>query len=187
MQAVDRGPPEQRVAHGLQCLLVLDDALSLMGVPRQLAIDVAGHDRSSGLFQLQKDDVFGAAAFEQRHVAPQTDAADTDHLMGDVDQRIAAQDTPPVRREGAEIVVDAGSNPLPRDRRNASDERWLLDDAPVPIGFGGEPWNSTIARARARQFGGRSGRQSRAAGQGRLCGPLLSRRTKRAWYATRRS
>ena len=38
-------------------------------------------------------------------------AADADNLVGGVDQRIAAKDTPPVGRERPEIIVDAGGNP----------------------------------------------------------------------------
>ena len=43
----DRGPAEQRVADRLQRLLVLDDALPLVGVPRRVAVHVLARRRTA--------------------------------------------------------------------------------------------------------------------------------------------
>ena len=68
--------------------------------------------RSARLLELQEQHVVGAAALEQGDVRPQADAADADDLVRDVDERVAAEHTPPVRRERLEIVIEAGSEPL---------------------------------------------------------------------------
>ena len=48
--------------------------------------------------------------------------------MSDVDQRVAANDAVPMRRERAQIVVDGSGNLLERGPWNASDQRRLVDD-----------------------------------------------------------
>jgi uncharacterized protein len=104
---VEGGPPEQRIADRLQRLLVLHHALALMGVPGRLTVNVGGQDRPSRLFQLQEQHVVGAAAFEQGDVGAQPDAADADHLVGDVDDRVAAEHPSPVRGQGGEVLVES--------------------------------------------------------------------------------
>ena len=135
---LDRRPPQERIAHRLHRLLVLDDSLSLMGVPRHFTMYVASDDRSPGLLQLQKDDVVRAAPLEQRDVASQPDAADTDDFVSDVDQRVAAHNALPMRRERAQIVVDGSRNPLERCPWNASDQRRLVDDLTGAAQLSGE-------------------------------------------------
>ena len=126
---LDRRPPQERIAHRLHRLLVLDDSLSLMGVPWHVTVHVRSHDRPARLFQLQKEDVVRRAPFQQCDVASQSDTADTDDFMSDVDQRVAANDAVPMRRERAQIVVEGSGNPLERGPRNAGDQRRLVDDA----------------------------------------------------------
>ena len=105
--SVEGGPAQQRIADRLQRLLVLHHPLALVGVPGGLTVHVAGQDRPAGLLQLQEQHVVGAAALQQRDVGAQPDAADAHHLVGDVDQRVAAQRPPPVRGQGAQVLVQS--------------------------------------------------------------------------------
>ena len=100
-----RGPAQQRIADRLHRLLVLHDPLALVGMPGRLAVHVTRQDRPACLLQLQEHHVVGAAALEQRHVGAQPHAAHAHHLVGDVDQRVAAQGPAPVRGEGFQVLV----------------------------------------------------------------------------------
>ena len=100
-----RGPAQQRVADCLQGLLVLHDPLALVGVPGRLAVHMASQNRPAGLFQLQEQHVVGTAAFQESDVGAQPDAADADHLVGDVDQSVAAQGPAPVRGQGGQVFI----------------------------------------------------------------------------------
>ena len=52
LQSTDRGPAEQRMADGLQSLLVFHDTLPLMGMPSRLAMHIAGKDRAARACQI---------------------------------------------------------------------------------------------------------------------------------------
>ena len=106
LQAVDRGPAEQRVAHSLERLLVLDDALTLVCVPCGLTVHVARQDRATGLLELQEHHVVGRGSLEQRHIGPQADATHAHHLVGHVEQGVPAEHSPPVHWQRVQVVVE---------------------------------------------------------------------------------
>src|SRR4030095_1825433 len=91
LETVDGRPAEQRITDRLQRLLVFDDTLSLVRMPCRITVNVSRQHRAPGLFELQEHYVIIAAAFEQGNVGPQADAAHADHLVRDVDQRVAPQ------------------------------------------------------------------------------------------------
>ena len=116
----DGGPAEQRIGHGLQPLLVFDNALSLVGVPGGIAMHVAGDDGATGLFELQENDVFAAAALAQHDICAEADAAHPNDFVGDIDNGVAAENLTPLRGEGVEIVVKRGGEQVGvLDRRPA--------------------------------------------------------------------
>ena len=84
-------PPEQRIAHRLKSLLVLNHPLTLVDVPRRLAVNKARDHRPAGLLELKENDVVRAAALAQRDEGTQSNGADADDLVGDVDQGVAAK------------------------------------------------------------------------------------------------
>src|SRR5688572_29269189 len=96
----DRGPAEQRVADRLQRLLVLHDALSLVVVPRRVAVHVLRHHGPPRLLELEEQHVVGAGALAERDVGTEPDGAHPDDLVRDVDQSVAAEDLRPLRRQG---------------------------------------------------------------------------------------
>ena len=135
----DGGPAEERVAHRLQGLLVLHHPLALVSVPGRVAVHVLGQHRPARLLQLEEQHVVGAAALEQRHVGAQADAADADDLVGDVDQGVAAQDPAPVRRQGAQVLVQRGRDQVAVLLGDVGDQRRLVHDVPTALVLAGEP------------------------------------------------
>ena len=107
LQLADRGPAEQRVADRLQRLLVLHHPLALVGVPRRIAVHVLRQHRPTSLLELKEDHVLRAAPFQQRHVRPQAHAADANDLVRDVDEGVATERAPPMRRQGVKIARPA--------------------------------------------------------------------------------
>ena len=87
LPALHRGPAQERVADGLQRLLVFDDALPLVSVPGRFAVHVARQHRAPGLLELQEDDVLGRGPFQQGDVRAQPDAAE--RIMSSPRARIA--------------------------------------------------------------------------------------------------
>ena len=77
-----------------------------MLVPCGVAVHVFRQHRATRLFELQEDHVVGTAPFQQGHVRPQTHAADANDLVRDIDERVAAERAPPVRRERMKVVVE---------------------------------------------------------------------------------
>jgi hypothetical protein len=148
---LDRRPPQERIAHRLHGLLVFDHSLSLMGVPWHVTVHVRSHDRPARFLQLQKEDIVVRASLQQCDVASQSDAADTDDLMSDVDQRVATNHATPVRRERAQIVVDGRGNPLERGPWNARDQGWPVDNVVAAAELGRESRQCAVARSGARQ------------------------------------
>jgi len=143
----DSRPAEQRIGDSLQPLLLFDDALTLVGMPGGIAMDVAGNDRAAGLLKLQEDDVFGAAALAEHDIRAEADAAHPDDLVGDIDNGAAAEDLPPLRGQGGEVVVKRGGEPIGVLIVDAGDQRRLLDDAPPVCARLGEAWQSSVADA----------------------------------------
>jgi len=68
-------------------------------------MDEPGQHRASCLFELQEHHIVCTAALEQRDIGPQADAAHPDHLVSDVNERVAAQHPAPMRRQGREVLV----------------------------------------------------------------------------------
>jgi hypothetical protein len=104
---VNRGPAEQRIAHGLQGLLVFDDALSLMRVPRGVAVDKRRHARSPGLLQLEEERVLWAAALEQHNEGSETHTAHTDYFVSQIYYHVQAEHPVPVLRKSCEISLQS--------------------------------------------------------------------------------
>ena len=142
----DRGPAEQRVADRLQRLLVFDDPLALVRVPGLVAVHVRSEHRPAGLLELQEQHVVRGAALQQRHVRPQPDRADADHLVGHVEERVAADDARPVRRQRAQVVVQAGGEQLGVRFGRPGDQRRLLARS------GGAPPRCSVNRGSARSL-----------------------------------
>ena len=139
LPAVDGGPAQQGIAHGLQCLLVFDHPLTLVGVPGRVAVDERREHGSPGLLELEEYDVVRARALQQRHVGPQPDAADTDDLVRDIDEGVSADRPPPVRSEGGQIVVEPGRDLVVLVPGHPGDQRRFLDDPPAAVMLLGEP------------------------------------------------
>ena len=123
----NRRPAEQRVADRLQGLLVLDHPLALVGVPGRVAVHEAGHARPPGLLELEEHDVAGVVALEQGDVGAQPDAADPDHLVGQVDDLVVGEHAPPVRRQGVQVGLQALDQPARLPLGHVGDQR-LVDD-----------------------------------------------------------
>ena len=151
---VEGGPAEQRIADRLQRLLVFHHPLALVGVPGGLTVNVGGQDRPSRLLQLQEQHVVGAAALEQGDVGAQPDAADPDHLVGDVDHRVAAEYPPPVRGQGAEVLVESLGDRVRLGVADPGDQRRVFHQAASAVALGGELGQRPVAGPAAGPGGG---------------------------------
>ncbi len=154
LQAVDGGPPEQRIADCLQGLLVLHDPLSLMGMPGRIAVDEPGQHRPPRLLELQEYHIVRAAALEQRNIGAQSDAADPDHLVRNVDQRVAAQRPAPMWRQGGQVLIEPDGDALCLGLGDSGDQRRFIHDLQPLAAPCGEARQRTIAGSGSRALCG---------------------------------
>ena len=111
---------------------------------------VAGQHRPARLFQLQEQHVVGAAALQQGDVGAQPDAADADHLVGDVDQRVAAQGPAPVRGQGGQVLIEPAGELVGLGVVDPGQQRRVFGDPALPVAFAGEPGQRPVAGPAAR-------------------------------------
>ena len=121
-----------------------------MGVPGRVAVHVAGQHRPAGLFQLQEQHVIGAAALQQGDVGAQPDAADADHLVGDVDQGVAAQGPAPVRGQGGQVLIEPAGELVGLGVVDPGQQRRVFGDPALPVAFAGELGQRPVAGPAAR-------------------------------------
>src|SRR5262249_47505794 len=96
-------PTQQRVAHGLQCLLVLHNALPLMHMPGGVTMHEGGYAGSPGLLHLQENHVVRPVSLQQRNERSQTDAANANYFMSYIYDQIRAENSVPMRRKGLQV------------------------------------------------------------------------------------
>src|SRR5271169_5350201 len=109
-----------------------------MRMPGRVAMDEPGQYRPSGLFELQEHHIVRAAALEQRDISPQTDAADPDDLMSDVDQSVATQRSAPMWRQGGQVPVQPDCDAFCISLWDSCDQGRLVHDLPLAAAPFGE-------------------------------------------------
>ena len=85
-----RQPAEQDVAGGLHEPLALDHPLAV--VAELARPGVALEHRGVGLLDLQEQRVLAVTAHHQHHPAARPDAADPDHLAGQIDEPVPVEE-----------------------------------------------------------------------------------------------
>src|SRR4030095_7120793 len=138
----------------LQRLLVLDYALALVGVPRRIAVHVFCQHRPSSLLELEKDHVLGATPLQQRHIRPQAHTADANDFVRDVDERVATESAPPMRRQRVKVLIQSLGDRLVLLSAEPSDQRRVFDDVPFAVALHGKPRKRTVTGARAGTLSG---------------------------------
>jgi hypothetical protein len=110
-------PSEQDVAGRLHELLSAHDPLAGLSYPHGPAVRL--EDRLGRLLELHEQ-WRAVVGLEQHDQAEGPDAADADHLVGDVDDSVAVDDGGPVRRERPPVAVEEIAQPVGVDRRRRS-------------------------------------------------------------------
>jgi hypothetical protein len=100
-----------------------------------LTVHERGEHGSTGLFQLEEQDVLVMGADQERHECPEPDRTHAHDLVCDVEQGVAADDATPLGGECREVVVQTLRERLELGRGDTGDERRLLDD-PALSGLG---------------------------------------------------